>query len=44
MSRQCEKQIGVRPTTKWNAVSIPVAVICPHNAAPGSPYCDRHRV
>lgn len=29
LSRRCERQIGVRPTVKWNAVTIPVAVICP---------------
>lgn len=40
---QCERQIDVRPTVMWNAVTIPVAVICPHFALPGSPYCERHQ-
>ncbi len=39
---QCEAQVGVRPTLKWNAVTIPVAVWCPHNAEPGHKFCHRH--
>lgn len=39
---QCQRQTGVRPTLRYNAVTIPMAVICPHNAEPGEKYCHRH--
>ena len=42
MKRQCERQVGVRPVTIYNAVTIPRAVICPHNAEPGSKFCADH--
>ena len=40
---RCERQVGVRPTFMYNAVTIPVAVICPHFALPGSKYCAEHQ-
>jgi hypothetical protein len=43
MRPQCEAQAGVRPTLKWNCVTIPVAVWCPHFAEPGSKFCHRHQ-
>ena len=43
MRPQCEAQVGVRPTLKWNCVTIPVAVWCPHFAEPGSKFCHRHQ-
>jgi hypothetical protein len=39
---QCERQVGVRLTLMYNAVTIPVAKFCPHNAEPGEHYCHRH--
>jgi hypothetical protein len=41
--RQCERQVGIRPTLLYNAVMIPRIVLCPHNALPSSPYCERHQ-
>jgi hypothetical protein len=43
MKRQCERQVGVRLTTMYSAVTIPRAVYCPHNAEDGSPFCPPHR-
>lgn len=40
---QCQRQIGYRPTFLYNAISIPVARICPHFALEGSNYCERHQ-
>lgn len=43
MRRQCERQVGVRPTFMYNSVVVPVAVICPCFAEPDSKWCAAHQ-
>lgn len=43
LAPQCERQVGVRPTLTYNAVTIPRIVCCPHFAVPGTKFCKTHQ-